>query len=148
MNYWIFVLGKTNPEAILECLIEKENWGFWKESRVDNLLNLFEPGDKVVFYIAGKNRMYLAGECTLSSAIKPPNRKSINCPEKELSGIVEFESVEKWEEKRLFLSDLRTREKLNFIKNKERWGSTFLRSLILIQKADYDNIKKLVNRGC
>lgn len=145
MNYWIFVIGGREANDVFQRLLEMKNWGFWVNSTVRKKVESLRKGDVVIFYVGGPNGKYLAGEARLTSDICKPNRASINMPERgPLGGMVYFDSVDLWNNKKIYLTDI-IREQLGFIKNKRNWGATFRQSIVSIIERDYNDIKNLIN---
>lgn len=145
MNYWIFVVVGNNAEEIFSQLLVLKNWGFWKTKPTRKKIEALRKGDKIIFYIGGaKDRYYLAGEARLISDLTKPNRESLNFPERgPLDGLVYFDNIDLWNGKKLYLTEL-VREKLNFIKNKKKWGIAFRQSLVSICERDYNEIRQLI----
>jgi predicted RNA-binding protein with PUA-like domain len=145
MNYWIFVIVGENAPEIFNLLLGKKNWGFWKTSQTRKKIEALKIGDKAVFYIGGQKGKYLAGEATLISDLSKPDRSSLNFPERgPLDGLVYFDEINLWDNKPVYLTDEFTREKLDFIKNKNKWGIAFRQSLLSISENEYKQIKQLI----
>ena len=144
MSYWIFV-HKSDKRDTLETfhqLMEKSNWGL--PSKIDQTVKKFNSGDYVVFYLGGNGFKYLIGEAKVRKCHKP-SRGSIGGPEnQEISSMVELEEINLWKGKIVELTLRSVRKKLNFIKNKDNWGMSFHKSVIQIQKEDYEAIKSFV----
>lgn len=145
MNYWIFVIGGEGASEVFQRLLGMKNWGFWINSAVRKKVESLRKGDVVIFYVGGPNGKYFAGEAILTSDICKPNRASINMPERgPLGGMVYFDSIDLWGNKKINLTDI-IREQLYFIKNKRNWGATFRQSIVSITEQTYKDIKNLTN---
>ena len=113
MNYWIFVHKNINEDTgkTFVDLLSKQNWVF---------SSYYKPqkDDVIIFYLGGPKYMYFAGEAKLTSDILPPNRDPIgdrdNYPIKTM---VEFDNIDRWNGKKIYLTRRDIRDKLNFIRN-------------------------------
>jgi len=83
-------------------------------------------GDKVVFYLAGKNEKKFVGNCTLNSAIKKK--------ENVLVSSVDLTQITIWK-RHLDVHDVLA--DLVFVKNKDNWGASFQGGVAPISEKDY-----------
>lgn len=145
-NYWIFVHSGKDADKTFSRLLELKNWGFETARPIKNKINSLQEEDIIVFYVGGPNGKYFLGEAKLTSDIHSPKRQSIGGPrEMSLDSMVNFDNIDLWGGKRIYLTDRYMREKLSFIKNKDNWGMSLGQSIISITESDYNEIKALVN---
>lgn len=145
MNYWIFVHTGENADKTFEHLIGLKNWGFQATKPIKNKVMTLQRGDVIIFYVGGSNGGYLNGEASLVSNVHAPARDSIGgSKDAKLDAMVDFDNVDQWGNKRLYVTERSIREKLNFIKNKDNWGMTFGQSIIRISESDYLSIKNML----
>jgi hypothetical protein len=145
MRYWIFVnVDDDNPDN-LEHLLKAKSWGFEIKKITRKKIEALQPGDKIVFYAGGKKGRYLAGEAVLTSSAHAPTREPIGGPkDMKLNAMVDFEKVDQWNNRRVYLTDRAIRDRLDFIKNKDNWGMSVGQSVISISADDYNEIKSMV----
>ncbi|MEI8344917.1 MAG: hypothetical protein WCG06_02475, partial [Candidatus Omnitrophota bacterium] len=117
-NYWIFVHGGENADKTFLKLIESKNWGFQSNSQIKNKISSLRGGDIVIFYTGGPSGKFFSGEARLSSAAHSPSRHSIGVEHTKMDSMVDFDNVDLWGNKRIYLTERKVREKLSFIKNK------------------------------
>lgn len=146
MSYWIFVhTGKEANRTFLKMIEKEKNWGFERTQPIRNKINALQKGDVIVFYVGGKNGGYLAGEARLTSEVHDPTRESVGGPKAgKLDSMVDFNNIDLWQGKIIDLTDRHNREKLDFIRNKDNWGTAFRQSIVAIIEKDYKDIKSLV----
>lgn len=146
MNYWMFVHSGENADKTFLRLLELKNWGFETTRPIKNRISLLQKGDVIVFYVGGPNGKYLAGEARVVSDVHPPSRSSVGGPRVfNLDSMIDFDCVDLWGGKKIYISNRSIREKLKFIKNKDNWDMTFGQSLIDITESDYEDIKALLD---
>jgi len=146
MNYWIFVHSDENVDKTFLQLVELKNWGFKSTRPIKNRIASLQKGDIVVFYLGGPNCKYFSGEAKLTSSAHSPTRQSIGGPKNyEIDSMVDFDGIDLWNGKRIYLTSDYVREKLRIVKNKDNWGMTFGQSIISITEKDYKDIKAMLN---
>jgi hypothetical protein len=145
MNYWIFVLGGNDAPTTFLALIEEGNWGFAMKNNTRRNIEALQPRDKIIFYVGGKKGGYLAGEAVLTSSAHAPTRVPIGGPnDMKLDAMVDFEKVDLWGGKRLYLRESSVKNKLDFIVNKKHWEFAVIQSLKCISEIDYNTIKHML----
>lgn len=145
MNYWIFVHTGDNATQTFSRLIDNGDWGFDTKRPIRKKVESLRSGDVVLFYIGGPSGGYFSGEVLLTSDVHAPARASIGGPRKmTLDAMVDFDMVNLWGGKRIDIKDRYVRQKLDFIKNKDKWGMTFGQSIVKISQEDYNQIKSLL----
>lgn len=152
MNFWIFITtdqkDKNRPytaREIYEQRMEDSFWGLAK--RTPNRKNL-EIGDKVIFYLGNPEKMF-AGIATIASENYKlsPDERELNSHQTSIFDTeygVNLKDIEIWESPR-YVPDLVLR--LDFIENKEYWGSYFQGGVRGIIETDFQvivNPKKVV----
>ena len=144
MNYWIFVAKKRkNDDMSAEekiALRSKYNyWGF--PPRTSNSKAL-KKGDKVVFYLCSPV-MAFAADAELKSDLRhlsESEKQKLEYPyfsNSDAKWGVDLASFNRWE---AYKNIKQLKEKLEFIKNKEKWGQYIRRSIRSIEKEDYKTI--------
>lgn len=124
MGYWLFV--KRGSHAVCVEQIKQKKWIL--NNRTSNRLRL-EKGDKVVFYIAGSHRKKIIANAEISSHLKK---------ESEILSIGIYK-IKIWKNP---FSIHEIIPRLDFIKNKKRWGLYLQGGIINLSKHDYDIIIK------
>ena len=146
MKYWIFTHTGDMAGETFKQLIKSGNWGFELRKPTRTKIQSLKAGDIVMFYIGGPNGGFLCGEAKLKTDVHKPSRQSIGGPrEMNLDAMVDFDTVNLWDGKRVVAKDRAIRDKLSFIKNKDNWGMTFGQSLVSISENDYQGIKTLIS---
>ena len=65
MNYWIFVHKSPNVKRSFSQLLALKNYGFFSSKPIKSKIDALRKGDNVVFYLAGSEGGYFAGEAKL-----------------------------------------------------------------------------------
>ncbi|MGQ9719119.1 MAG: EVE domain-containing protein [Nitrososphaerales archaeon] len=145
LNYWIFVVidHKMNNRVIkaMHVLEDRVQGGFWSLNRRTGNFNRIKEGDRVIFYIGGREGKRFVGRCTLASEPHPMDseqrKRVMGYPSALFTHAVNLENIKLWMEP-LPVSDLA--EELVFIKKKDLWKVYFRRSIIPIPEKDYNEI--------
>jgi predicted RNA-binding protein len=144
--YYIFIINNIEignkiikAEEILDTLLNKKIW----------LFNTFSPNfkkikkdDKILVYIAGKNRRYFVGGFTITGEmVKHENESPTNHVEKMLFNLFEYSiNIEKIIMFTKPINILDIKERLHFIKDKKNYGLYFRLATKLIDQRDYEFI--------
>jgi hypothetical protein len=150
MNYWIFV-ATDHPEHNItskQVYEQRMNDKFWGLGERTPNRNSLKRGDKVLFYLGSSEKLF-AGSATLESdgfALTPQQRESFSHGHAffttdygvKLTDVLIFPNPK-------FVSDLIP--KLDFIENKEYWGSYFQGGVRKITLRDYTLISESTEIG-
>lgn len=144
-NKWIFVVvdHRTDDKIIkaIDVLRDRVKEKFWSLNKNSGNFNRIRKGDKVIFYMGGRDGQKLMGRCTLASEpypLTPEQKRQIEgYPSSMFSHSVSLEDIKMWKEP-LPVVDLK--EELTFIKNKDLWKKYFRRSIIPLSDEDYNTI--------
>jgi predicted RNA-binding protein with PUA-like domain len=150
-NKWVFVVvdHRTDDKIIkaIDVLKDRVKEKFWSLNKNSGNFNRIRKGDKVIFYMGGRDGQKLMGRCTLASEPYPltsEQKKQIEgYPSSMFSHSVSLEDIKMWKEP-LPIVDLK--EELTFIKNKDLWGKYFRRSIIPLSDEDYNTILSRAER--
>ncbi len=150
-NKWVFVVvdHRTDDKIIkaIDVLKDRVKEKFWSLNKNSGNFNRIRKGDKVIFYMGGRNGQKLMGRCTLASEPYPltsEQKKQIKgYPSSMFSHSVSLEDIKMWKEP-LPIVDLK--EELAFIKNKDLWKKYFRRSIIPLSDEDYNTILSRAER--
>jgi predicted RNA-binding protein len=150
-NKWVFVVvdHRTDDKIIkaIDVLKDRVKEKFWSLNKNSGNFNRIRKGDKVIFYMGGRDGQKLMGRCTLASEPYPltsEQKKQIEgYPSSMFSHSVSLEDIKMWKEP-LPIVDLK--EELAFIKNKDLWGKYFRRSIIPLSDEDYNTILSRAER--
>ena len=145
MNYWIFIVTTQGfdgrefaAEEVLQQRLQDEFWGLGEKT--PNRKNL-EQGDRIVFYVGNPVKSFAAAATLATGAFKPSKEEQDG-----LSHGTEFyrppygvrlKDIHVWEEKKP-VADLCP--KLDFIENKEFWGTYFQGGIRGIGEKDFERI--------
>ena len=146
--YWMFILNDLlvdnivfPPEEITEYLLEKEVWQYTPLTPNVKKIN---KGDKVLIYLAGRERRYFYATFEIQEPVNSPSIKlglsehweeSFNRMFKLSSHIC---SIEKFKEKIYLDEELRAR--LSFIVDKKNWGLYFRQGVRTLSEQDYEAV--------
>ncbi|MBT5171972.1 MAG: EVE domain-containing protein [Candidatus Nitrosopelagicus sp.] len=108
MNRWIFVINDSTEE--FENRVKTKQWPIYDRTLNRSKLTV---GDSIIFYKAGSNGQKFIGNATIKTA---PKKKS------DFVYFLEMENISVWE-KPIIIEEVIA--KLDFIKNKNNWGSYF-----------------------
>ena len=138
INYWIFVTN-NRPFIAEDAYRLRMAHGLWGiGNRTANRTSL-EAGDKVVFYLTSP-AMAFAGTATISSTyLSDEERDKLISEDVFLSTKfgARFHEIDQWKEPRRIKPLL---QHLDFIRNKQKWGTHLQGGIIRISEADYDQI--------
>jgi len=150
MNYWMFSVTSHKegsrilaPEEILRQRLEDHFWGLGE--RTPNRRAL-KAGDKVVFYMGLPHKTFAA-----SAVLASPSYQQTNSQQEEMSHGMNFfrapygvrlEQTTIWEQPRRVEDMLPT---LNFIENKEYWGSYFQGGVRELDERDFQVITENIS---
>jgi hypothetical protein len=145
MNYWIFVHKSEDTRRSFSQLMSLQNWGFFASTPTKNKIDALQEGDTIIFYVGGPAGGFFAGEAKLTSGTYKPTRESLGTKkDRPLDAMVNFDEVDTWNGKKIYLKERSIRESLSFIKNKDNWGMAVGQSIIKINGNDYKEIKSLL----
>ncbi|MEM2873090.1 MAG: EVE domain-containing protein [Nitrososphaerales archaeon] len=150
-NKWIFVVvdHRTDDKIIkaIDVLKDRVKEKFWSLNENSGNFNRIRKGDKVIFYMGGREGQKLMGRCTLASEPYPltseQKRQIEGYPSSMFSHSVSLKDIKMWKEP-LPIVDLK--EELAFIKNKDLWRKYFRRSIIPLSDEDYNTILSRAER--
>ncbi len=142
-NFWIFVVkdhGKLKAHDIYSVRMRDRFWGIGEKTPNRKRLR---KGDKVVFYQAGADGGFFKGNCLLAGGLYTPEERrriELRHGEEAFATIqgVDLTDVEVWEEPRHLGTELI--QKLQFMTNKERYGSHLQGGVIAISEDDFQTI--------
>ncbi len=134
-NKWIFVVvdHRTDDKIIkaIDMLKDRVKEKFWSLNKNSGNFDRIRKGDKVIFYMRGRDGQKLMGRCTLASEPYPltseQKRQIEGYPSSMFRHSVSLEDIKMWKEP-LPIVDLK--EELAFIRNKDLWRKYFRRSII------------------
>ena len=145
MNYWIFVHSEENVDETFQQLIKAGDFGFITKKPTRKKIESLKKYDVIIFYLGGSRGGYFSGEAKLTSDVHEPTREYIGRQrEDRMDAMVDFGDVDLWGDKKVYLTDRSTRDKLDFIKNKDNWGMAVGQSVVKITEDDYKQIKSLL----
>ena len=135
--------GKKNGLDIFRDRIKKNKWPIY--DKTPQLLNV-KAGKKVIFYIAGsgKKKQSFVGTAKIKNKIN--SEDNISDPNREFKKVlfyIEFENF------KFFNKSINIRdhiEKLNFIKNKEKYGLYFQGGVCKIDESSHNYIVSCSNQ--
>lgn len=142
-SFWIFVVkdhDSLKAHDIYTIRMKDKFWGIGEKTPNRKRLGM---GDRVVFYQAGPEGGFFKGNCNLASSLYAPEaerRVELGHSEPALATIqgVDLTNVEVWDEPHILNTDLI--RKLEFISNKERYGTHFQGGVIALSEDDFDTI--------
>ena len=150
--YWMFIINDLainnlvlSAEKIAEYLLQNEVWQY---TPMTPNAKKITKGDKVLIYLAGRERRYFYATFEIKEPINLPNIKLeqngkwedvFNQMFKLNSPIC---SVEKFKEKIYLDEELRAR--LSFIVDKKNWGLYFRQGIRTLSEKDYKVIMNCV----
>lgn len=147
INHWIFIVVDHRDDdrtiTAREVFEGRVRDGFWSLNKSTGNFHRLNEGDRVVFYVGGREGQKFVGKGALAS--RPyemtPGQKNrlIGYPSLLFSHAVNLKDIEVWSEPKTVV-DLK--DGLSFIKNKKAWRAYFRRSIIAIGEEDYDLIVK------
>lgn len=144
-KYFIFVIkdhieGKKIIPAS-EVLFNRVKYGFWSLSSKNPCFKSIKLGDKVIFYLAGKEGGKFGGFCTLASEAYPISEveKKIakGRPSSLMDYVVDLKEIKVWENP-VELSEVAS--KLSFIKDLNKAKMYFRGGIRAITKEDFNEI--------
>lgn len=141
-NYWIFVIKDQEDKSgtdIFKKLMEIKMWGLGE--RTPNRKRL-EKNDSVVFYQAGVNAQQFLGFANLDSDVLKPSDVSKEDLESvaevfNADYLIKLKDIITWPEPKMIGTIL---DKLEFIQNKEYWGTYFQGGVRAISEQDFNVI--------
>lgn len=150
-NKWILVVvdHRTDDKIIkaIDVLKDRVKEKFWSLNKNSGNFNRIRKGDKVIFYMGGRDGQKLMSRRTLASEPYPltseQKRQIEGYPSSMFSHSVSLEDIKMWKEP-LPIVDLK--EELAFIRNKDLWRKYFRRSIIPLSDEDYNKILSRAER--
>jgi len=145
MNYWIFTVTshksdgrEFTAEEILKQRIEDEFWGLGEKT--PNRKNL-EQGDRIVFYVGNPLKSFAASATLAARAFKLSKEEqdalSHGTQFYRAQYGVRLQDIRVWNERKPVLNLL---PDLDFIENKEFWGTYFQGGIRGISDRDFERI--------
>lgn len=122
MASWIFVM--TGDVEGFGGRIKSGEWPIFRKTHHRNEMR---AGDKIVFYLGGKNNKKLMGIATISSGLRKNGEEYF----------VSISEVEVWKDP---LEMRKLVDSLGFIKNKDNWGLYLQGGVIPLPQKDHDTI--------
>jgi len=138
VNYWIICITEDN----LRITLRQQVIGF-AESK-GKLLKSFQPGDLVVFYVSRESLSSgkRVGKFIGLAAIKGESYRSFE-PMWKNGLFPQRINIEALSEKSCDIRSLIDR--LRFIKNKAKWGATFMPGIIRVSQDDFETVRSCMN---
>jgi predicted RNA-binding protein len=146
--YWMFILndlGSSNTvilaQDIADYLLGKKDWQY---TPVTPNISKINKDDRVLIYLAGKERRYFYAEFEIQEQVKPLNAVSTQGLEweEDFNSIFKLSSpidkVEKF--KQPIILDEALRNQLSFIGDKKNWGLYFRQEIRSLSEQDYQII--------
>jgi len=125
MNYWIFVISDSFEE--FENRVKTKQWPIYDRTlNKDNLA----VGDSIIFYKAGSNGQKFLGNATIKTELEKKT---------DFVYALGMENISVWE-KPVIVKEIVS--KLDFIENKEHWGSYFQGGVKRVSEEDFSVILK------
>ena len=144
MNFWIFVTN-NQPTTAEDSYNQRMAHGLWGiGSNTPNSKNL-EKGDKVVFYLTTPFTAF-AGTATISGTDLTTDELETLATEPvflQTTQGVRFTGIERWAETKSITPLI---QDLEFIKNKQAWGSFLQGGINRISEDDFQTISGMAGR--
>ncbi|MCS7116584.1 MAG: EVE domain-containing protein [Nitrososphaerales archaeon] len=144
-RYFIFVVKDHLKGNVIipasEVLANRVKYGFWSlNSKTPNFKSI-KRGDKVIFYLAGKEGRKFVGMCTLASEVYPVSevekRVAMGLPSSTMDYVVDLREVEIWNDP-VELNEVAP--KLSFIKDLNKAKMYFRGGVRAIKEEDFNRI--------